>query len=198
MNIKGWKIYPDFIPHSDFHKGYWLNINEPNPWYYFFPTIRTYTLPTDSNFYKTLDSDLKKTVILLHQNKIPTTPSCSGHFFSPEHYARIYERLKNNARKIAVEGVILENPETGAKYFYKNAEYKLPWSSEYFVDKSLDYQKTGVLGFVDPNQDLAKIVPLEFRIKQDGDITIMLEISENEEKRKLKWNKLCKVLSRYL
>lgn len=37
MKVRNWKINPDLVPQKNFHKGYWLNINEPNPWYYFFP-----------------------------------------------------------------------------------------------------------------------------------------------------------------
>jgi len=198
MNLKEWRIYSDLIPHSEFHKGYWLSINESNPWYYFFPTQRTYELPSNPDFYKTLDKDLKGVVALLHKNEIPTTPSCSGHFFGPEHYSKIYRRLEQNTEKIKSEGVILENSETGVEYYYRNVGYELPWSLDHFVSKSLDYQKTGVLGFVDPSQTLKEIIPSDFKIIQDNDITIILEISQDEEEKKLKWNKLYESLTRYL
>lgn len=198
MKIKEWKISPDFIPHADFHKGYWLSTSEDNPWYYFFPTLRPYTIPTNPSFYYTLDIDLQKIVSLLHKNKIPTTPSCAGHFFSPEHYIEIYERLERNAEMITGRGVILENSETGTKYFYKNKKYRLPWSVDFFVEKSLSYQKTGVLGFVDPKQIVQGIIPSEFEIIQDGEVVLMLETSQNGKERKLKWNELYRVLNNYL
>jgi hypothetical protein len=193
-----WKISPDLIPHKDFHKGYWLNINEPSPWYYFFSTDRTYKISNDPNFYDTLDEDLVKPVMLLHSMGIVTTPSCAGHFYSPDYYLKIYRRLEENAAKIVTKGIILENPETGTKYYYRNIDYKLPWDSRSFVNKVLNYQKIGVLGFIDSDKRLAKNIPSDFKVGHDKEITLVFEISDNPEEKSLKWNRLYEVLSNYL
>ena len=195
MNLKPWKINPNFIPQKDFYKGYWLSINEPNPWYYFFPTDRTFELPSNPKFYKTVDKDLVKTVKLLHSKKIPTTPSCAGHFYGPEHYAEIYERLELNARKIKSEGVILENSETGVKYFYRNNSYELPWDIRFFVNKSLEYQITGVLGFLDFNKQLLNILNSKFETQHEKGITLVFERSDNRRDKSLEWEKLYEILT---
>jgi hypothetical protein len=198
MNLKPWKIYPDLVPHDSFHKGYWLNIDGPESWYYFFPTNRPYKIPSNDSFYNTLDNDLIKIVKLLHSNNIPTTPSCSGHFDSQDHYVKIYERLLNNASRINTGGVILNNPETGKRYLYKNRNYKLPWNLETFVDKSVDYQTKGVLGFVDPNGTYYNLVNSDFDCGHDNGITLVFENSTSKQYKSSKWNELYEVMANYL
>lgn len=198
MRLKNWKINPDLIPQKDFHKGYWLNINEPNPWYYFFPAKRSFLLPSSENFYKTVDADLLKAVRFLHSQGIPTTPSCSGHFYKPQRYSEIYKRLESNVEKIVNEGVILEDSETGTRYFYRNASFRLPWDHDSFVDRSLGYQITGVLGFVDPDEKLHKVLKSEFETDRDSGITLVFERSKDKEEKSLRWNKLYETLADYL
>lgn len=198
MNLKPWKIHADLVPHDSFHKGYWLNIDGPDSWYYFFPTDRTYELPRSSKFYRTLDQDLFKVVRLLHVNSIPTTPSCSGHFDSPDHYVEIYKKLLNNSKRINSEGVILSNPETGLKYFYKNKNYSLPWNMETFVNRSMDYQTKGVLGFKDPNSSYYNLLNKNFDSSHDNGITLVFENSISRENKSSKWNELYKAMTNYL
>lgn len=198
MNLKPWKINPDFIPQEDFHKGYWLSIKEPSPWYYFFPTSRSFELPSNPEFYKTVDKDLIKTVKLLHSEGIPTTPSCSGHFFDSDYYAKVYKKLQSNARKIVSNGIILENSETGTKYFYKNNTYELPWDVDFFVGKSLKYQTVGVLGFVDQSEKLLKILDSKFETQHEKGITLVFERSDNQKDKSTKWQELYKVITDYL
>lgn len=198
MKIIEWKLSPDFIPHQDFHKGYWLNINEPNPWYYFFPTVRSYDIPKDYKFYDSLDRDLLNITKLLHNYKIPTTPSCSGHFSPPEYYVDIYSKLKQNEDKIRSNGVILNNKETSKNYYYKNPSYTLPWSQNEFVDRSLDYQTKGVLGIVDPSAKLFDYISNELDCMHDGGITIVFENSTNSIDKSQNWNQLYKSVNNYL
>lgn len=198
MRIKQWKINPDLIPQKDFHKGYWLSISEPNPWYYFFPAQRSFRIPASESFYKTLDADLVKAVRLLHSQGIPTTPSCSGHLYGPEHYSQIFGRLVSNAEKIAGDGVILEDSESGTKYFYRNASFRLPWNHDSFVEKSLVYQITGVLGFVDPEKTLYKMLRPDFETDHNRSITLVFDRSEDEEEKSLRWNELYETLADYL
>jgi len=198
MNLKPWKIHADLVPHDSFHKGYWLNIDGPDSWYYFFPVDRTYELPRSSTFYKTLDQDLFKVVKLLHANNIPTTPSCSGHFDSPDHYVEIYKKLLDNARRINSEGVILSNPETSLRYFYKNENYSLPWNMETFVNRSMDYQTKGVLGFKDPSGMYHNLLNRNFDSSHDSGITLIFENSISRENKSSKWNELYKAMTNYL
>jgi hypothetical protein len=198
MRVKQWKINPDLIPQKDFHKGYWLNIDEPNPWYYFFPAQRSFRLPASRDFYKTVDKDLIKSVKLLHSKGIPTTPSCSGHFYGPDHYLEVYEKLLTNAKDIIDEGVVLRDSETGTKYFYRNPAFQLPWDHNSFIERSLVYQVTGVLGFVDLEKALYKLLRPDFEVDYDNGITLVFERSDNEEEKNLRWNELYQTLGDYL
>lgn len=198
MKVKQWKINPDLIPQKDFHKGYWLNIDEPNPWYYFFPAKRSFKLPASKDFYRTLDQDLIKAVKLLHSKGIPTTPSCSGHFYGPEHYSEVYTKLLSNAERMIDEGVVLRDSETGTKYFYRNPAFKLPWDLNSFVDRSLVYQITGVLGFVDFEKALYRLLESGFEVDHSDGITLVFERSDNVEEKSLRWNELYQTLSDYL
>lgn len=193
-----WKLNPDFIPHQDFHKGYWLNINEPSPWYYFFKTDRDYSIPNNHNFYRSLDKDLLKITKLLHANNIPTTPSCSGHFSAPEYYVNIFNRLKQNEGIIKTKGVILNNKETGKKYFYRNPRYILPWNQDEFVDRSLNYQTKGVIGITDLNKNLYSYIENLYDCMHDRGITLVFENSTNSKDKYQNWNELYKRVSNYL
>lgn len=198
MKLVEWKLSPDFIPHQDFHKGYWLNINEPNPWYYFFPAQRSFQIPNNKEFYSSVDKELLNIIKLLHQSNIPTTPSCSGHFSSPEYYEKLYQRLKQNELKIKSEGVILNNKETGKRYFYKNPNYSLPWDLNSFVEGSLDYQTKGVIGFTDPSGDFYNYLSEYFNCGRDGQITLVFEKSNKNEEKRSNWNDLYKSMNNYL
>ena len=198
MILKPWKIDPNLVPHENFHKGYWLNIKEPTPWYYFFRTDRSFEIPSDSRFYSTLDKSLVNTVELLHSLGIPTTPSCAGHFYGADRYVEVYKKLQLNAEKITTKGVILENSETSTKYFYRNASYKLPWDVDSFVDKSLNYQTKGVLGFLDPAMELSDLLLSKYQTRHDQGITLVFETSDNPEEKNLRWKELYEMLASYL
>lgn len=198
MRLKQWKINPDLIPQKDFHKGYWLNIDEPNPWYYFFPAQRSFRIPSNKRFYQTLDDSLVKPVKLLHSKGIPTTPSCSGHFFGGDYYFEIYKNLTADSEKIVNEGIILQDSETGTEYFYRNPTFKLPWDYSSFVERSLVYQITGVLGFIDLERTLYKLLKFEFETDHNNGITLIFERSDNQEEKNLRWNELYQTLADYL
>ena len=82
----------DFIPHENFHKGFWLK-TEKCQWFFFYESPREFNLPNNKNFYNTLDEDLKDIVIGLHSKNIPTTPSCSGHIKNDDHYEKIFKTI---------------------------------------------------------------------------------------------------------
>lgn len=198
MKLVEWKLSPDLIPHQDFHKGYWLNIIEPNPWYYFFPAERTFEIPQNKEFYNSLDPDLVDIVKLLHNSNIPTTPSCTGHFSSPDYYAELYNKLKQNESKIKSDGVILNNKETGKKYFYKNQNYTLPWDLDTFVDESLEYQTKGVLGFMDPSEEIYDYLNGNFECGHDDGITLVFEKSNQTKEKRANWKDLYTSMNNYL
>lgn len=179
------ELYPNLIPHTDFHKGIWVSSNN-TPWYYFLKTNREFNIPNHHQFYNTVDENLLPIVKLLHKNGIVTTPSCAGHHESESHYSDLYDSLANNANLINKKGDILYDYENFKKYYYKNPDYRLPWPKDRFVDKIMEYQKNGVLGIVDPDQIFVNNLN-NTNTKTDGDITLILTQSENPKDNKEIW-----------
>ena len=186
------KLKSDLISHENFHQGIWLKSNGC-PWYFFYETPRKYQIPSNDKFYKTLDDDLKNLVKFLHSKNIPTTPSCSGHIHSDNHYGRIYDSLKNTVGSIKSEGINLENTETGRKYFYKNPKYSLPYSRGEFIEELRDYQKIGVLGFVDKfglHEKLSKKIPT----KNDRGVTLIITRGKDSDTISENWKVIEKII----
>lgn len=190
MILRPWKLYLDLIPHKYFHRGYWLAIKESNPWYYFFPAKRSYTLPKDSSFYNTLDPGLVKVVKYLHSKNVITTPSCTGHFSDANYYEEVYGRLLTQATKIQNEGILLTNPETKAQYYYRNKNHRLPWNRQEFVGKSLDYQTKGVLGVVDRNKNLYSSLKPFCEVDHNEGITLIYESTKDLKQKTEEWKRI--------
>ena len=190
------KLRVDLIPHKDFHKGFWLN-NQECPWFFFYESPRQFTIPKNKNFYQTLDDDLKSIVEFLHSKNIPTTPSCSGHIKKDKYYADVYDSLSNMTDKIKHEGVILVNPESDRKFFYQNQKYNLPLRKQEFIEDLRDYQKKGVLGFVDDfgvNEKLSKYLPT----KNDNGITLLFTKGNDEKGIRNNWKIIEKILEKVI
>lgn len=186
-------VTPDFIPHKHFHKGSWL-IEKDNPnWYYFYPK-RKNNFNYEKNFYQTLDEPLKKVVKYLHQIGLNTTPSCAGHFYPERSFENIYDQLDNQRKKIQNKGLILQNPETGEFYRYRNEDYVLPWDKDYFVNRAEDYQSNGCLGIKSPNKNTTLHLtdkPIkEFKTLYDknNNVIIFLTKSDSVKDRNDKWD----------
>lgn len=186
------KLNVNLIPHEHFHKGVWLN-NKSIPWYFFHQTNRNYEIPKNQDFYKTLDKPLKMVTKLLHNNGIPTTPSCSGHIKSENFYKDVYKSLKNAERKIRNDYMIFTDVENGKNYLYKNKNYKLPWSEEDFLKKIKEYQKIGVIGLVDDNEYFYdNLSGGNYELIHDDGITILKLKSENPKGCDKNWESIYK------
>jgi len=186
------KIKSDLIPHNQFHKGLWLQ-TEKSPWYFFYETPREYHLPKSNSFYKTVDESLLDLVKLFHSKSIPTTPSCSGHIQPLMHYAKLFNTIKSAQNDIRNNGVELMNPETNRKFFYKNPNYSLPWNKEEFLLNMENYQKKGVLGFIDKDdlhEKLNNLTPVE----HDNGVTLILTNSNDEESISKNWDEIYKMV----
>lgn len=186
------KLQSDLIPHEKFHKGIWLKTNKC-PWFFFYETPRKYNLPSDYKFYQTVDDDLKTLVKFLHSKNIPTTPSCSGHVQDEKHYGKIFDSLNNTTQDIKSQGINLSNPESGRKFFYKNPKYSLPFSREEFIDELKDYQKKGVLGFVDKvglYEKLSNKIPV---INDEG-ITLVLTKGKDSDTISKNWKAIERII----
>ena len=186
------KLRADLIPHEDFHKGYWLKTNNC-PWFFFYEAPRNYEIPKNKNFYNTLDDDLKPLVQFFHSKNIPTTPSCSGHIQDDEHYDKIYKSLRDTTKEIKSSGVELINPESNKKFFYQNSKYDLPISNEEFVEKLRDYQKKGVLGFVD-NLNLYNKMKREIPVEKSDDVTLIMSEGKTPKQITRNWKNIGKLI----
>jgi len=186
------KLNPDLIPHTNFHKGLWLQ-TQKSPWYFFYETPRKFSIPNNSNFYKTVDPQLVDTVKFLHSKNIPTTPSCSGHIKPMLQYGTLFNTIKRVQDDIQNGGIDLINPETNRKFFYKNSKYELPWNKMDFVSQMDDYQKKGVIGFVDKDNIfdwLSKMLPS----KHDNGVTLIFTKSNNDNEIIKNWRDVYNVL----
>lgn len=181
------KLNPDFIPHVNFHEGIWLQ-NRKCPWFFFHETNRKFEIPKNREFYRTLDKSLKNLVTYLHSEGIPTTPSCSGHIKTTKENRELYNSLKNLLPNLK-NGLILLNPETNRKFYYENGKFRLPWENEEFMEKIQDYQKKGVLGFVD-NKRIYEKLKEDFNVIKKGNITLILTEENTEDRIENTWNKI--------
>lgn len=186
------KLDVNLIPHKDFHKGFWLQTKE-SPWYFFYQKPREYFLPKDNSFYQTVDDALLPIVKLLHKNNIPTTPSCSGHMMLKKHYANLYNSIEDVKEYIKGDGIILQNPETSRKFFYQNKNYNLPWQQEEFVELMDDYQKKGVIGFVDKD-NVYESIKNKLKSRKEGPVTLIFSKSETPRGINKNWQYVYEIL----
>jgi hypothetical protein len=185
------KLNPDFIPHDEFHKGFWLKTPRCD-WFFFLNQPRKFEIPTSSKFYTTLDDGLKDLVQLLHKNKIPTTPSCTGHIQNKDKHIDIFDSINGLKDKVKKDGVIMFNPETSGKFFYKNPKFSLPFSRNEFLERINEYEKWGVLGIVD-NQDLFEKIQKEIPVNKLDDILLIFTKGDTQKKIDKNWSEITKI-----
>ena len=190
------KITADLIPHTEFHKGVWLQRTENPGWYYFMKKSNPNTIKS-KEFIKSVDGPLKELVRFLHKKNIKTTPSCAGHHISERNLEKIYNSLEKDAEKIRVCGLELKDVQTGKIYFYKDKDYFLPWNKEIFLEKLHIYQQKGVLGLRLGNRKKIKDQILNLKIKgmTSGEKDSILFIFSNHDlngENKIIWKQVTK------
>lgn len=191
------KLYSNLIPHTMFHKGIWLS-NENVPWYFFLKTDRDYVIPNSPTFYESVDEYILPIIKKLHNNGIPTTPSCAGHFENEDYYSEIYDMLKNFESNLK-NGEILHDDENDRQFYYENQNYKLPWNKDNFMNKIIDYQKNGVIGFVDNDGEIYNRLKNNTYEKYfDDDITIIKIKPNNIDDMEKSWKVIYKDISNNL
>jgi len=166
----------DLIPHLDFHKGYWFKSTSSN-WYYFKELPRDYKLSPYFN-YTYIDDDLLGIVKYLHKNNIYTTPSCSGHNYTKEHFQMTYRSIKAEEKIIQTKGLPLINTETLQKEIFLDKNYTFKYTEEEFINLAVPYSSIGILGIQGDFSYLKDIVNLE--ITKDRDITLVKVINDNK------------------
>ena len=184
-------LSPDFTPHEEFHQYRWMKPEGGN-WYYKLKDFKPCVLPKNKEFHKSLDPHLFKAVNFFHSKKIPTTPSCSGHFCHPEEWAEKFDLLASDVKKIQGPGLKMVDPEDGYSIVAKDLKYMLPWNKKSFVERASEHQKLGVLGFYDPGNFFAKKIAAEkiphSQIKKDGGITLFLTSPRTPKELKECWS----------
>jgi hypothetical protein len=186
-------ISPDFTPHEEFHKHRWLAPSE-GTWYYKLKDLRPCTVPKNPSFTETLDPELKELVTFLHSKKIPTTPSCAGHFNPVEQWSEVYDELESHKNLIRNQGLELKDPEDGSKYTLNNPNYELPWNKKAFVERAKEHAKFGVLGIYDPGNFIAKKITSSnipnSQVIKDGPITLFLTSPKTPQQLQECWSGL--------
>ena len=161
-------IRADLVPHIDFHKGYWFKSNISD-WYYFKEQKRPYTIPEYFN-YSLLDKELLSLIIFLHKKNIPTTPSCSGHFFPEEYFIELYQKIKIEEHLIKSTGLKLKNIETQEIINFQDENYRFIYPQRSFTKLAQPYSKQGILGVMGDFSYIDRIDGLS--VSRDGDITL--------------------------
>ena len=170
-------IRADLVPHIDFHKGYWFKSNISD-WYYFKEQKRPYIIPEYFN-YSLLDKELLSLVIFLHKKNIPTTPSCSGHFFPEEYFIELYQKIKIEEHLIRSVGLELKNIETQEIINFKDKNYRFTYPQRSFTKLAQPYSKQGILGVLG---DFSYIHTIDgLTISRDGDITLFHALEGSSE-----------------
>lgn len=102
----------------------------------------------DVDFEGTVDPDLKRLVEFLHLRRIPTTPSCQGHFHPQDEFESVWKKLQKEQHTISGKGLVVSDVETGDNFLFKDEEYSLPWESfdEFYSDAGKN-QQNGYIGF---------------------------------------------------
>lgn len=165
-----------------------------------------------SNLINTVDDCLVELVQFFSERGIQTGASCQGHAESSEDIQRRYIAAKDDEAKIRTSGLEIEDLETGEKFFWKDENYKSPFSSLHDAVTKLRQSKvTGSMTIFLASDDLdvfkQLVEPLEklgFRLRQTGalddgrkEITISTS-SKSEAIQCDKWSRLLDLFKNYL
>ncbi len=141
------------VPLSEFPLRKWyFAADAPHPprWYYHAPALE-HRLRDDPEFYELVDPPLRELCRLVRDAGLCTTPSCSGHFYAKERFARIWDDLQRESRAIRHDGLELVDSESGAGVRFRNAAYTLPWQEFGEFHAQVDaLQRQGYVGLAIP------------------------------------------------
>lgn len=168
-------------------------------WYWAGGPRSEWDLPSNKDFYETLDPQLKKVVKKLHGSGIVTTPSCAGHVVEDDYYGQKWEELKNQEERVRAKGIILIDPESSRFTTYKNPNYKIPWNKNHFIETGQSHGKIGCIGII-PGRNKS-ILPNRidgFERRDDGIFSIFTTESRSEKEINEKWNHFTESICRSL
>ena len=199
ITIPSGRISPGFVVHEEFQNYKWLKPEYThNVWYYRLPSAPILSIPKEEMFTESLDPELQRSVDALHSAKIPTSPSCAGHWYSEEDYKRIFKDLEKEAKQIRKKGILLKDPTDGKQYFYKNPHYSLPWDESTFIEEAREHSKKGVIGIFDPlnkfYDDLTNFKIKNSQTIKSGDLTLFLTSPFSKEEIQKIWKEFENVI----
>ena len=196
------KITAELVPHSQFHKGIWLQAIEEPGWYYFMKK-QNHNRIINNGFMESVDGPLRELVSFLHHKNIKTTPSCAGHHIGERSLEKIFLALKKESDKIRDKGLDLKDVETGKHYFCHDEDYTLPWNKNHFIKKLSEYQQRGVIGIRLGNRKKAKEQLLKLNVdgssinEKDSILFIFADESHKGDNRTT-WGQITKEVKRIL
>jgi hypothetical protein len=191
-------ISVEFTPHEEFHKYRWL-LPKGGKWYYRMRDFKPMVIPKNKNFISSVDPLLRGSVEFLHSRKIPTTPSCTGHFSNTSEWEEVYDSLIEDAKKIRKDGIILTDAEDGSSYKLKHEKYVIPWKKSIFVERALEHSKFGIIGIYDSGgyffKKLSRIENPHCQTKKEDAITFFLTSPTNEKELLKCWEDFHKTIT---
>ena len=165
------------IPQRTFPLRRWFYANRL--WYYHSPATQ-HSLRSDAQFYDLVDPALRELCQALLAAGLATTPSCQGHFYPRERFARVWDELSREADTIRETGLTVRDSETDCPYQFQQRDYQIPWPSfDAFLNQAFPHQHHGFIGIAVPAQrlDIAHRLSSEAfrghhsRIERDAELT---------------------------
>lgn len=159
-------LTPAIVPHRLWWRRRWFQAIRGTR-YYHAPGPRQPAF-TGRGFYERMDPQLRPLCRMLHMRGLHTTPSCQGHFHGRSYFEARWEELQREAAAIRGVGLGVIDAETGARYWFRDTRYRLPWRSfEIFQARSLCHQRTGYLGVLIPAGQHTLLSRLRAAARQD-------------------------------
>jgi hypothetical protein len=119
-------------------------------WYYHAPALE-HRLSDDAKFYELVDPPLRPLCRAARAAGLSTTPSCAGHFYMKERFARLWATLQRDADGIRGGGLAVCDSESGAPCVFQDPAYVLPWTDfDAFFAQVDALQRQGYLGLAVP------------------------------------------------
>lgn len=115
-------VFPEQFAWCD----WWRPLRGGRPWYYHTPR-QMVAPPSLSVDYNTLDTGVARLVGKLHGFKVPTWPTCEGHWFEPRLAREMFDQIKSDEHTIRTRGLRMEHVETGKRVIYYNPTWHTMW-----------------------------------------------------------------------
>jgi len=158
-------LSPNLISHESFHRFDWWKIAGCDWWWSSQRRKPNLRIGEISH----VDRELVSLVGLIWSNRIPTTPSCSGHTNFDQEKNQIYRSIIKT---------IDRNPSVARSENRETSDFVLEYPSENWLTDILTYQRRGVLGWKTVGWEDFQSWPGEL-IQNEGISILMTEDPKN-------------------